>query len=143
MPYDASDRKQIRQAEKAAARTSQDRIEFLRTSLSTIQGRAWFYNFLDECHCFSQPPAFDPHRDYFALGERNVGLRIFAEIIAHCPDQYLTMMKESNARDQLAATRQLPGSQNPDGGNQGRESDSVDGDPDADDNLVDYGASTQ
>ena len=114
MPYDASNRKQIRQAEKAAAVMERDRIEFLHNCLSTIQGRTWFYSLLADCHCFSQPPSFNPHQDYFALGERNVGLRIFAEIIAHCPDQYLTMMKEANVRDNLNTARtERAGSPNP------------------------------
>ena len=98
MPYDASNRKQIRQAEKAAAVMERDRIEFLHNCLSTIQGRTWFYSLLADCHCFSQPPSFNPHQDYFALGERNVGLRIFAEIIAHCPDQYLPFLTKHRRR---------------------------------------------
>ena len=103
--YDASNRKQIREAEKAARRVDRDRIEFLTAALNTIQGRTWFYNFLNDCHIFNQPPAFESNKDYFALGERNVGLRIFTEISQHCPDQYINMIKESNARDHLTDTR--------------------------------------
>jgi hypothetical protein len=130
--YDASNRKQIREAEKAARRADKDRVEFLRATLNHVQGRTWFYTLLADCHCFNQPPTFDPHKDYFALGERNVGLRIFAEIIAHCPDQYLQMMKEADARDLLTDTRtEHAGSPEPGWDVEGREhSEQPDSEPD-------------
>jgi hypothetical protein len=103
--YDASNRKHIREAEKLAARIEKDRIEFLQASLNTVQGRTWFYHYLEDHHLFSDPFTGDPYREAYIKGERNSGLRIFAELIQHCPDQYLIMIKESNARDQLYATR--------------------------------------
>jgi hypothetical protein len=96
--YDASDRKSIRAAEKAAARLDAERIEFLRAALSTIQGRTWFYHFLADCQVFAIDPTFDSPRDYFALGQRNVGMRIFAEIKTHCPDRYIAMEQQEHAR---------------------------------------------
>jgi hypothetical protein len=96
--YDASNRKSIRAAEKAAKRLEADRVEFLQAALGTRQGRTWFYHFLADCGAFVIAPSFDPHQDYFQLGQRNVGLRIFAEIKSHCPDQYILMEREEYAR---------------------------------------------
>ena len=119
--YDASNRKQIREAEKAARRAELDRIEFLKAALNTTQGRTWFYNFLADCHCFVNTPTFNTNQDYTQLGERNAGLRVFAEIIHHCPDQYILMTREVNARDQLRDTRtEHAGSPDPGWGLEGR-----------------------
>ena len=134
MPYDASNRKQIRVAEKAARRADLDRVEFVRAAMATTQGRTWFFYLLESCHVENQPPTFEPHRDYFMFGERNVGLRIKADILTHCPDQYIQMIKESNARDTLADARtERAGSPNPGWDLEGRPdaSDSADG-PDSD-----------
>ena len=97
--YDASNRKDIRAAEKAARQDEVSRLDYLRAAMSTWQGRAWFCDLLEFCHCFVEIPSWNPHQDYFQAGQRNVGLRILADIHAHCPDEYLKMMRESNARD--------------------------------------------
>lgn len=98
MTYDASNRKQIRLAEKAAEQLDAQRIEFLRAALSTIQGRTWFYHFLADCHIFHVQPTFDPYKDYFTDGERNAGMRTFLEIKSHCPDLYILMEQQEHAR---------------------------------------------
>jgi hypothetical protein len=97
--YNASDRKDIRKAEKAAAIAESNRIAFLRAALTTIEGRQFFHDFLTRCHLFTSAPIFEPNRDYFAAGERNIGLQIFADITVHCPDSYLVMMREAAAQE--------------------------------------------
>lgn len=97
--YNASDPKDIRRAAKASAADDAERISFIKSSMSTIGGRAWFYNFLSACHLFDSAPTFDPNRDYFALGERNVGLRTFTDILSHCPDLYIVMMQEAHIKE--------------------------------------------
>jgi hypothetical protein len=96
--YNASDRKQIRAAEKAAQRSDLSKIEFLKSMLASPGGRLWFYDLLESCHLFSDIPTFEPYKDAYRQGERNVGLRIFSDIITNCPDQYISMMKDANAR---------------------------------------------
>jgi hypothetical protein len=98
MTYDASNRKDIRKAEKRAAEVDRARAEFLRHAMSTTAGRLWFHDLLTECGVFRVDPTFDPHRDYFLLGIRNIGLRIFAEIQATTPDLYILMEQEAYAR---------------------------------------------
>ena len=139
--YDASNRKDIREAEKLAARVERDRVEFLVAALSTLQGRTWFYHYLTDHHLFSDPFTGDPYREAYIKGERNSGLRIFAEIIQHCPDQYLTMIKEANVRDNLSAARtEHARSQDPDGGTEGR---SPAGDPDSTGDYDPYAGDSQ
>jgi hypothetical protein len=113
--FDASNRKDIRRAEKAARQAELARIEFLRSALSSIGGRSFFHNILCVCHLFSDPFTGDALREAFLKGERNIGLQLFSDIVSHCPDQYLLMMKESNARDSAFSTERT-GGQDSDGG---------------------------
>jgi hypothetical protein len=96
--YDASNRKDIRRAEKDARALEVERINYLQAAMSVAQGRAWFYDLLEFCGCFRGECVFETNRDYFAAGMRNVGLRMFADITANCPDDYVTMMREANGR---------------------------------------------
>lgn len=98
MMYDASNRKDIRRAEKAARIAEAERINYLKAAMSTVAGRNWFCDLLEACHLFSDPFTADPLREAYSKGERNVGLRLFSDIIAHCPDYYILMMREANAR---------------------------------------------
>ena len=96
--YDASSRKDIRAAEKAARQAELIRIQYLQAAMSMPQGRAWFYELLEFCHIFNDPFTGNALAEAYRKGERNVGLRIFADIIAHCPDDYIRMTREENGR---------------------------------------------
>jgi hypothetical protein len=98
MTYDASNRKDIRRAEKDAKAAEIQRLDYLKAAMSMPQGRAWFYTLLESCHLFADPFTGDPLREAYLKGERNVGLALFADIIAHCPDDYIKMVKEANGR---------------------------------------------
>jgi hypothetical protein len=107
LAYDASSRKDIRRAEKDALIDETMRVDFLRAAMSTLQGRAYFHDFLEFCHLFADPFSGDALIEAYRKGERNVGLRTFADLLAHCPDYYIQMVKEANdrriARDATAA----------------------------------------
>lgn len=94
--YNAADRKDIRRAEKAAALVDAAKVEFLRAAMGTVQGRAWFHDLLAACRIFADPFSGEALIEAFNKGQRNVGLMIFADILLHCPDQYVLMMRESN-----------------------------------------------
>lgn len=96
--YDASNRKDIRRAEKEARQLEISRLDYLKSAMSIPQGRAWFHDFLEACHLFSDPFTGDPLREAYSKGERNVGLLIYSDIVAHCPDDFIKMMKEANGR---------------------------------------------
>ena len=98
MAYNATNRKDIRNAEKDSLADETMRIDFLRAAMSTIQGRAFFHDFLEFCHLFADPFSGDALLEAYRKGERNVGLRTFADLLAHCPDYYIQMVKEANDR---------------------------------------------
>lgn len=97
--YDASSRKDIRKAEKAAAAADRDRVNYLVAAMGTVQGRVWFYDLLAFCHCFDDPFTGNALLEAYRKGERNVGLRVFADISRHCPELYQQMMAEANHRE--------------------------------------------
>lgn len=117
MTYDASNRKDIREAEKASELLETQLREFITVSMSTALGRRWFYHHLARCQCFVDVPTFEPNRDYFASGRRSIGLQDMAQIMTHCPDQYNLMLSEENVRLAAATerSRQQDRRRNPEG----------------------------
>jgi hypothetical protein len=105
--YNASSRKDIRRAEKASELAEKNRIDFIRAAMGTLQGRVWFYDLLEFCHLFNDPFTGDPLREAYSKGERNVGLRLFSDIIAHCPSEYISMMREAQIKELTNERRDL------------------------------------
>ena len=95
--YNAGDRKQVREAEKRAKLFNRQRMEFIRTSLTTEQGRRFFWNILEVCHIFQLSYAGDEVNVIFREGERSIGLYILNDIMAICPEKFVEMMQEHNA----------------------------------------------
>lgn len=99
MTFNASERKDVRQAEKAARQAALQRAEIIRGILSLAPGRAWMCDLLERCHIFSSSFSTSALATAFAEGERNIGLQLLGDIHAHCPEQYTQMMRERNDRD--------------------------------------------
>lgn len=99
------DRKSIRAAEKAAAIAAAERVAVTREIMSTTFGRAWMWDLLAQCHVFASTFTPSPLTTAFAEGERNIGLRLMADILMHCPDQYIQAQQEANERSSIADAR--------------------------------------
>lgn len=121
----AAERKDIRQAEKYAKVAERARIEFIQAAMSSKQGRAWFHNLLAECHIFADPFSGEALFEAYSKGERNVGLRIYTDIVMNCADDFVVMMKEASYQEQINANRdrsptdEYDGSEDRDWGDQG------------------------
>jgi len=74
--------------------------------MSTIAGRQFMLAKLEACHIFSTSFSIDALQMAFNEGERNRGLDLLNDIMRHCPDQYVLMMRENNERH-LATDRDL------------------------------------
>lgn len=93
--FDASNPEQVKKAKVAAETRDALSREFLTEALSKPAGRNWFWSLLSACHVFETSfQQGDPMSTAFREGERNVGLRMIAEITNASPDSLVQMMKE-------------------------------------------------
>lgn len=127
----AGERKDVRALEKLAKQTERQRLEVTVMIMSTTPGREWMLNKLERSHIFASSMTGDPLQTAFNEGERNIGLQDLNDIMRCCPDQYILMMQERNARDAARerALTQHNGSEN-DGRDVEGSDDTADG-PDA------------
>ena len=129
-PFDASDPAHIRKAAKAAKADAAQRLEIVRGIMSLPSGRAWMHDWLQSCNIFATTFTGNALQSAFNEGRRSIGLRMLAEIMQACPDQYVQMMREENERDIVADIRRHRRSDIPD-------PDDNDGGPDPDDRTDD------
>jgi hypothetical protein len=121
MTFDASDRKQVRVREKELKITEVNRLAYTRRIMQDQPGRKWMHDILVRCHIWQTAfAAGQPDTTAFRLGEQNLGLQIFADVIAAAPQEYVQMMNEASIKDQVNdrrysddrdAASELPGSQ--------------------------------
>lgn len=97
----ASERKDIRRYEKQAKLRETNRINFIVAAMSTPAGRVWFHDFLSACHIFADPFTGDALVEAYSKGERNVGLKVYNDIVSNCPNYFIEMMKEANIAEQV------------------------------------------
>lgn len=106
MTYDASDRKDIRKAEKSARIAENNRIAYTRRILSELEGREWMHALLLRCNVFTTPFVAQAHDiTSFNCGMQNLGLQLFWDVVTHCPDQYVMMMREQAAKEGIENAR--------------------------------------
>lgn len=98
MTYDASDRKSIRRAEKAASIADRTRGEVLVQIMSTTAGREWVWHRLAQGNVFQSTYNDQPQRMAFEEGKRSAGLSLLDDIMQWCPEQFIEAMREANGR---------------------------------------------
>jgi hypothetical protein len=109
----AADRKSIRRLEKLAEAQAAADAAVVRNLMSTVEGRAWVWRFLGQCHIFSSSFTGEALSSAFREGERNVGQRLLNQVTDTCPDEYIQAMREANVHRALDERRSSP---EPDGG---------------------------
>lgn len=122
----AGDRKAIRRKEKEARQAERAREDVVRNLMSTMQGREFVWNILEDCRIFSSTFNGDALQSAFNEGRRSAGLALLAAIMQSCPDQYIAAQREANVR---STTDERRSSTQPNG----RDSGPSDPDPDPDD----------
>lgn len=91
--FDAGNAAKVNERAKSAKAKELQRLDGLRQTMQSKNGRFWMYKFLSDCGCFSV--SFNGNsRDYFNLGMRNAGMMILGEITVHFIDDYILMLKE-------------------------------------------------
>jgi hypothetical protein len=96
MSDDVGDRDKVRDKRRDAKLHEHEEGEALTAFMSSHIGRRWMYRTLEQCHMFTTSYSSSPIRMAFLEGERNIGLRLVADIMAHCPRRYAEMMQEAS-----------------------------------------------
>lgn len=104
----ASVRASVRAQEKAAERSAAVRAEVITSLMSHPSGREYVHDILSQAHVFHTSFTTDVSQMCFAEGERSFGLRFLADVMDHCPEQFIQMMRETNARSDLDRTEPQP-----------------------------------
>ena|SRR6516164_9463987 len=102
MTFNAANRKDVRRREKQAKFNERTRLETMKSLMGTMYGRQWVYNLLMyRCHLFDSSFSVKNvlYDTAYLEGERNIGLQIYGDVLAACPDEYIQMMREANVRD--------------------------------------------
>lgn len=99
-PFDAHNPVDVEAAEKAIASVKAKKLRVIEAIMNNEDGRAWMFDFLGDCHVFSENLMRDtPERNGRFEGERGVGLRVLAEVMTAAPEQFWVMRKESVERE--------------------------------------------
>lgn len=86
-----------KRSRSAADRQISDSV--VRKLMSDQSGRRWVWMQLSLMHIFENIAFLDGdnriEKTYFAAGERNIGLRLLADIMRLCPREYVLAMEEN------------------------------------------------
>lgn len=93
--YDASDPKQVKEKANIFKVTETIKADAIREVMRSRSGRTWVHSLLEACHVWRSSFAVEPLAMAFAEGERNIGLKITAEVIEAAPTEYATMLREA------------------------------------------------
>ena len=97
-PFNASDRRSIREAEKAAKVAEANRRAVVVALMDQQLGREYIWTLLSEAGIFTQVFSTDPLILAFNEGRRSMGLRLLDDVTTFTPDQFIQAMREANGR---------------------------------------------
>lgn len=91
----AADPDQVKNAKARVKRTREREIQDITWVLSTKMGRRFFWRYLEMTGLFRTSMDAAMNRTFFNEGERNVGLRLMADLDEAQPEAFILMKKES------------------------------------------------
>jgi len=90
----AADPAKVKNSERKAKDARKQEIEDVRFILSSAQGRRFFWRYLGECGLF-QSSFTGNSETFFREGQRNVGLKLMADLNESDPKMYSVMINEN------------------------------------------------
>lgn len=96
--FDAAEPDAVRKRNRQVGIDKASRDAALVAMMGHTETRAWIWELLTTCSIFHTVFAENALTMAFREGSRNVGLKVFAEIMAECPEMYQIMVKEANER---------------------------------------------
>lgn len=95
--FDPADQKQVQDRARQIKDRQRESDEAIKAFMSHKGGRAWMWEHLSACGLYRMSArAGDAHMTYFLEGERNVGLRLLAQLQRACREHYTTMTEENS-----------------------------------------------
>lgn len=94
MSYNAADPKQVKEAKVSEKEARKQELQDINAILTTVGGRRFFYRYLVACHVFETSMTGSAYT-YFNEGERNVGLRLMADLNDANPEAYSQIIREN------------------------------------------------
>ena len=82
----------IKEKSKSAAETFKDDMQWM---MGNPRGRRIMSRYLDTCHIFETSFSTNLSQTNFAEGERNIGLKLLADVMENADDQYMRMLEEN------------------------------------------------
>lgn len=90
----AADELQVKEA-RALEKVSQEiGLKGVSAMMGSKDARGYIFELIEFCGVFKTSFSID-NRIYFNEGQRNVGLKLIADIQQSCPDLYVKMMNEA------------------------------------------------
>lgn len=98
LPYNAGDPVAVAKRKVTAKHKQKELDEFTSAMMDTSQGRGWMWDILTATKVFQTVFSTRALEMAFNEGQRNVGLRLMADLMRVSPDQYITMARENGDR---------------------------------------------
>lgn len=93
---DFDDEQRLKDAEQDQKLAAERQRDDLKHVMSSVQGRRHIWRLLSNAGVFALSFTGDNASTNFNEGRRSEGLRLFNEVMTHCPDLYLTMANEAS-----------------------------------------------
>ena len=90
-----SQEQQAREAAQASERKQRQAVEDLKWQLAHKPGRRQAWRLLSSTGVFRNPFHQESAISAFNAGQMNVGQKLLADIMTHCPDAFTLMLKEA------------------------------------------------
>lgn len=95
LTQNAADEQQVEKAGKREQSVRDRELNDVRIVLSTPAGRRFVWRYLERCGLFRTSFTGNEGSTFFNEGERNIGIKLLADVNEADPERYLLMMKES------------------------------------------------
>lgn len=96
----AADAEQVKEAEKKVKWTRERELEDIRFILQTSQGRRFVWRYLTLCGVF-ETSFTGSSETFFKEGQRNVGLKLLADINDAEAEAFVVMMREAKKQESI------------------------------------------
>lgn len=97
--YNAADPKRVKDHARKEKDAHKQLMADVRAVMSTPAGLRWMQHIIAECRVFQS--IYHPSSQiYFLEGQRNVGLRIWAEIEEAAPDMVLQLLQNRHGKEE-------------------------------------------